>query len=153
MFGTHMDTIISHLIEQNYLNETRFAEQFVRGKFNIKKWGKRRLIRELKQRHISDWNIKNAMKEISDKAYWECGQVLAEKFWECPSNRPLAVKKKKVWNAMQYRGWETESDYGKYPKTGTSKRITQSQKSITLGHRNQIGLPILRVKNIVKIQC
>ena len=108
VFGTRMDTIISHLIEQNFLNETRFAEQFVRGKFNIKKWGKRRLLRELKERHISDWNIKNAMKEISDKAYWECGQVLAEKFWAAHQNRPLVVKKKKVWNAMQYRGWETE---------------------------------------------
>jgi regulatory protein len=100
VFGTPMDTVISHLIEQNYLNETRFAEHFVRGKFSIKKWGKRRLERELKQRHISDWNIKNAMKEISDKAYWESGQALAKKFWE--------AQKKKVWNAMQYRGWETE---------------------------------------------
>ena len=108
VFGTPMDTIISHLIEQNFLNEMRFAEQFVRGKFNIKKWGKRRLVRELKQRHISDWNIKNAMKEISDKSYRECGQVLAEKFWAAHQNRPLAVKKKKVWIAMQYRGWETE---------------------------------------------
>lgn len=106
--GTPMNIIVTHLIEQNYLNETRFAEQFVRGKFNIKKWGKRRLVRELKQRHISDWNIKNAMKEISDKAYRECGQVLAEKFWAAHQNRPLALKKKKVWNAMHYRGWETE---------------------------------------------
>lgn len=108
VFGTPMDTIISHLIEQNFLNETRFAEQFVHGKFNIKKWGKRRLLKELKHRHISDWNIKNAMKEISDKAYRECGRALAEKFWSAHQNRPLAVKKKKVWNAMQYRGWETE---------------------------------------------
>ena len=108
VFGIPMDTVISHLIEENYLNETRYAEHFVRGKFSIKKWGKRRLLRELKQRHISDWNIKNAMKEISDKAYRECGQVLAEKFWAAHQNRPLAVKKKKVWNAMHYRGWETD---------------------------------------------
>lgn len=39
IYGTPMDTVISHLIEQNYLNETRFSEQFVRGKFNIKKMG------------------------------------------------------------------------------------------------------------------
>lgn len=108
VYGTQMNTIISHLIEQNYLNETRFAEQFIHGKFNIKKWGKRRMIRELKQRHISDWNIKNAMKEISDKDYWKCGQVLAEKVWNTHQYRPLAVKKKKVWNAMHYRGWETD---------------------------------------------
>lgn len=108
IFGTPRDTVISHLIEQNYLNETRFAEHFVRGKFSIKKWGKRRLQRELKQRHISDWNIKNAMKEISDKTYLESGQALAEKFWQAHRHRPLAEQKKKVWNAMQYRGWETE---------------------------------------------
>jgi len=108
VFGIPMETVISHLIEQNYLNETRFAEHFVRGKFGIKKWGKIRLLRELKQRHISDWNIKNAMKEISDQAYWKCGQALADKFWETHRNRPLAEQKKKVWNAMQYRGWETE---------------------------------------------
>ena len=67
--GNPMYRIISHLIEQNYLNETRFAEHFVRGKFNIKKWGKKRLLRELKQRNISDWNIKNAMKEILSGIY------------------------------------------------------------------------------------
>lgn len=107
-YGTQVDTVIANLIEQNFLNETRFAEHFVRGKFGIKKWGKKRIIRELKQRNISDWNIKNAMKEISDKAYHESGQALAEKFWESNRNKPLAIKKKKVWNAMQYRGWETE---------------------------------------------
>ncbi len=108
VYGISVDTVISHLIEQNYLNETRFAEQFVRGKFNIKKWGKNRLLRELKQRNISDWNIKNAMKEVSDTAYWECALVLANKFWIAHQNKPLTVQKKKVWSAMQYRGWETE---------------------------------------------
>lgn len=108
IYGTPMDTVISHLIEQNYLNETRFSEQFVRVKFNIKKWGKKRLLRELKQRNISDWNIKNAMKEISDTVYFECAQALAEKYWTSYQNKPLAIQKKKVWNAMQYRGWETE---------------------------------------------
>ena len=64
--------------------------------------------RELKIRNISDWNITNAMKEISDRAYWKCGQALADKFWETHQNLPLAEQKRKVWNAMQYRGWETE---------------------------------------------
>ena len=34
VFGTTIDKVISHLIEQNYLNETRFAEHFVHGKFS-----------------------------------------------------------------------------------------------------------------------
>ena len=108
VYGTPADQVISSLIEQNYLNETRFAAHFVSGKFSIKKWGKIRLIRELKQRNISEWNIQNALKEISDTAYRDCGRALSEKFWEAHRNRPLEEQKKKVWNAMQYRGWETE---------------------------------------------
>ena len=108
VFGAPMDSVISHLIEQNYLNETRFAEHFVRGKFTIKNWGKKRLLKELKQRCISDWNIKNAMNKISDKDYLESGQTLAKKVWNTYSDRPLIEQKKKVWSAMHYRGWETE---------------------------------------------
>ena len=108
VYGTPADQVISSLIEQNYLNETRFAAHFVSGKFSIKKWGKNRLIRALKQRNISEWNIQNALKEISDTAYRDCGRALAEKLWEAHRNRPLEEQKKKVWNAMQYRGWETE---------------------------------------------
>ena len=47
------DQIIMALIQGNYLNEERFTMAFVRGKFKIKKWGKRRLTSELKQRNIS----------------------------------------------------------------------------------------------------
>jgi regulatory protein len=108
IYGLSIDSIVSNLIEENYLNETRFAEHFVRGKFNIKKWGKNRLFRELKQRNISEWNIKNAMKQISDTEYRQCAQAVAEKFWMAHQSKPLSVQKKKVWDAMQYRGWETE---------------------------------------------
>jgi regulatory protein len=46
--------IIGHLIQENYLNEERFARSYARGKFNIKKWGKKRIVNELKQRGISN---------------------------------------------------------------------------------------------------
>ena len=108
IYGTLIDIIIGKLIEANFLNETRFAESFVRGKFRIKKWGKKRLIRELKIRDISDWNIKNALKEISDEEYLDCCKILVKKFWISNRNMPLVIKKKKVWSALNYRGWETE---------------------------------------------
>ncbi len=102
------DVIITKLIETDYLNETRFAKSFVRGKFRIKNWGKIRIIRELKIREISDWNIKNALKEISDEEYLDCCKILVKKFWISNRNTPLVIKKKKVWSALNYRGWETE---------------------------------------------
>ena len=102
------DIILTKLIETDYLNETRFAKSFVRGKFRIKKWGKIRLIKELKIREISDWNIKNALKEISYEEYLDCCKILVKKFWLSNKNKPLFIKKKKVWSALNYRGWETE---------------------------------------------
>ena len=52
-----IEKIIVYLIENNYLNESRFAKVFTGGKFRIKNWGKIRIIRELKYRKISNYNI------------------------------------------------------------------------------------------------
>jgi regulatory protein len=69
MIPIAIGTIINRLIEDNYLNETRFAKAFARGKFKIKKWGKQRITRELKLRDISAYNIKVALQEISEADY------------------------------------------------------------------------------------
>lgn len=69
MIPIAIDTIINHLIEDNYLNETRFAMAFARGKFRIKQWGKQRITRELKMRDISAYNIKAALQQFSDVDY------------------------------------------------------------------------------------
>ena len=52
-FRNDSDAVISHLIQNDYLNETRFAMLYVRSKFSIKKWGKKRIVNELKQRKIT----------------------------------------------------------------------------------------------------
>ena len=52
------EVILLHLLQHNFLNEERFSKSFARGKFRIKKWGKQRIVRELKYREISTYNIK-----------------------------------------------------------------------------------------------
>ena len=96
---TAQELIITHLIEENYLNETRFAQSFARGKFRVKKWGKNRIVRELKLRQISSYNIKIALQEI------------AEKFWQTNAHRSPILRKKKVMDALRYRGWENNLIY------------------------------------------
>ena len=73
------DDIILHLMNQNFLNEERFAKSFARGKFNIKNWGKQRIIRELKFRNISEFNIKTALKEFTTEEYLHSFNRLANK--------------------------------------------------------------------------
>ena len=52
-----ISTIISHLINENFLNESRFACSFARGKHRIKHWGKVRIVNELKFRNITSYKI------------------------------------------------------------------------------------------------
>lgn len=99
--------IISHLIAENYLNETRFAQSFVRGKFNFKNWGKQRIVLELKQRQISAYNIKKGLQQIDEAQYLEKFNAIAEKKWKSLSEETSAKAKQKFINYLQYRGWES----------------------------------------------
>ena len=43
---------IAELIEKDVLNEERFARAIARGKFNMKQWGKRKIIEQLKFQQV-----------------------------------------------------------------------------------------------------
>jgi regulatory protein len=107
------DTIIVHLIENDFLNEERFARSFARGKHRIKKWGKIRIINELKQRYISAPNIKLALTEITEAQYQETFDELAEKHWQTLTESDIQRKKKKWCDYLQRKGWEPNLVYDK----------------------------------------
>ena len=106
MIPQAIEVILGKLIQDNYLNETRFAQSFARGKFRIKKWGKNRIVRELKLRHISDYNIKMGMKEISDRDYESTFYQLFEKRKLEVAHLSKPEQKKKILSYLSYRGWE-----------------------------------------------
>lgn len=107
MIPEAVDQIIQHLIQENYLNETRFAQAFARGKFKNKSWGKNRITRELKLREISSFNIKIALKEITEQDYLSSFEALVEKrLTQLNSEKNLQKKKKKLVDYLFYRGWE-----------------------------------------------
>lgn len=101
------DVIIAHLIEHDFLNEERFAASFARGKHRIKHWGRMRIVNELKARHISQYNINRALKEINDTEYIAFFNELAEKQWENTKETNLFKKKKKVMDFLLRKGYET----------------------------------------------
>ena len=111
MIPSVIDKIISELIKANYLNETRFTQSFVRGKFTIKKWGKNRILQELKVRDISSFNIKLGMKEISDDNYQKTFYELFEKRRREVKQLTKTEQKKKIFSYMSYRGWENSKVY------------------------------------------
>ena len=98
--------IISNLIKENYLNESRFCKSFARGKFRIKNWGRIKIKNELKLRDISSYNISLALKEIDDKDYIEKLDSIFKKKLSSLGNINVNIKRKKIFSFLKYRGWE-----------------------------------------------
>ena len=73
-----VENIIAQLIQDNFLNEERFACSFARGKFTIKKWGRVKIKQELKQKRVGDYCLKKAMKEIDETEYIKALKKLIE---------------------------------------------------------------------------
>lgn len=113
MVQVSKEVIILHLMEHGFLNEERFAKSFARGKFNIKKWGKQRITSELKAKDISDYNIKEALKEIADEDYLDTFNSLAEKRFIAITETNKYKKRKKIADYLLYRGWESTLVYQK----------------------------------------
>ena len=109
---TH-DIIIVHLIQHDFLNEERFSKSYARGKFRIKKWGKVRIVRELKFRNISAYNVNTALKEIEESDYFNTFNTLALKKFDSITESNPYKKKKKLADYLLYRGWESNLVYEK----------------------------------------
>jgi len=103
--------IILHLLEHNFLNEERFSKSFARGKFNIKKWGKLRIVRELKFRDISEYNIKTALKEIDAEEYLKTIETITERRNQSISEPDFYKRKKKLTDFLIRKGFEYDLIY------------------------------------------
>lgn len=109
IYGDLLENILTDLITEGYLDEERFARSYARGKFSLKKWGRLRIIRELKLRQITVYCINAAMEEIHEDEYqYALKEILSKKMKE---NSQLTMYESK-YKAMQYaqsRGFEYDA--------------------------------------------
>ncbi len=105
------EMILLDLMKDNFLNEERFAKSFARGKFRIKKWGKQRIVRELKFKDISAYNIKTALKEIDEQDYISTIYTITENRNEVISEPNLYKRKRKLIDFLMRKGFESELIY------------------------------------------
>jgi regulatory protein len=102
------EMILLSLMKDNFLNEERFSKSFARGKFRIKSWGKQRIVRELKFRDISAYNIKTALKEIEDEEYIATIYRVTENRNNVISEPNTYKRKKKLIDFLMRKGFESE---------------------------------------------
>jgi regulatory protein len=110
--GLHRQQVeeaLSRLIEEDYLNEERFACQFAGGKFRMKGWGRVKIKYELKQRQVSEYCIKKALGEISGEDYEDCLQKLAAAKWKTLSpEKNIFIRMRKATDYLLQKGYEPD---------------------------------------------
>lgn len=109
VYGLELENMMTTLIEENFLNEERFACSIARGKFYYKKWGKNKIIQTLKLHKVSAYLIKKALKEIDADDYDKILEVLAEKKLETLKSEKNKFKKmNKLKNYLLQKGYESD---------------------------------------------
>tara|TARA_B000000532_G_scaffold176389_1_gene143046 strand:+ start:25 stop:492 length:468 start_codon:yes stop_codon:yes gene_type:complete len=106
------DKILQSLIDNDYLNEDRYAKMFIQGKLRIKKWGRIKIKYELRLKGLDINIIDENINKIKEKEY-------IEYFKEFSTNKIKFLKgteeqkKRSFINYFTYRGWENSLIYQK----------------------------------------
>ncbi len=105
MYPEAIDHIIIHLLDENFLNEERFAKSYARGKFYHKDWGKQKIIQGLKQHQIHDKLISKALSEIDDDDYKQTILKLIDKKRRLLPQSNTYLAKQKIARYLNQKGY------------------------------------------------
>ncbi len=98
---------LTWLRENNYLNEARFVEIFVRSKFNQKSWGRTKINFELRKRGISASLLASAWDGINDQDYIEKARALLQKKKDEIKSGTSPQRYQKCYNYGLSKGYES----------------------------------------------
>ncbi len=106
---TEVEELLSKLIEEDYLNEERFAVQFAGGRFRMKQWGRVKIKYELKQKQVSEYIIRKALKTIDEDDYQSTLQKLYEqKQQQLSPEKNIFIQKRKLQDYLLQKGYELQ---------------------------------------------
>ncbi len=109
LFGEDAGEVIIELSKSGFLDEERFARAFVRGKFRLKKWGRRKIANELRQKNISDYCLKRGFEELDEAEYLATLRDLGQKYWNTlPGTGNVWARRKKTGSYLLQKGYEPE---------------------------------------------
>lgn len=106
LYKRDVDEIIANIIENNYLNEERYAIHFAGGKFRINHWGRKKIQYALQQKGVSSFIIKIALKELNEPAYLKTIHTLASGKWNSLATERDLIRQAKTQAYLLQKGFE-----------------------------------------------
>jgi regulatory protein len=106
--GDEVKKLVSILEKEGYIDQTRFVESFIRGRFNGKKGGRIKIYHALRSHDISEEEILTGFnKTIADDEYESIADELIKKKILTLRQLPLLQLKQKIFQYMLAKGFET----------------------------------------------
>ena len=102
----HIDKIIDYLKNENFLNEQRYCNAFVRDKFRFNQWGKTKIAMMLRTKNIAEETIAEAIEQIDDATYQQTVTTLLQTKLKGLKYRDEYDRKAKLIRFAQGRGFE-----------------------------------------------
>jgi regulatory protein len=95
------EEVIATLMEENFLDEYRFAEAFTRGKLNQKHWAPKRIRMGLQEHRIPRVTIDRILNQIDPELIEKNAVYLVDRWFSSKTKEQLTA-------AMQRRGYSFE---------------------------------------------
>jgi regulatory protein len=106
--ATEKGNLIIQLENQNFLDNMRFAEAYVSGKFKIKGWGKQKIRVGLKAKQLSEALIESAFDKIDQEEYKIRLIEIAQKKWRLLGRKKDINTRQKLFRFLYGKGYESE---------------------------------------------
>ncbi len=102
------EEIIDSLIDDKFIDESRFTPVFVRDKFRFNRWGRIKIAYHLRQKQIASSIIDTALQEIDEQEYMETLTDLLQSKLNSLKEEDKYQLKAKLFRFIQGRGFETD---------------------------------------------
>lgn len=99
--------VVKFLMEEGYLNQERFVEAFIEGKFRIKSWGRNKIRFALLQKNIPLNDIDVVLYKLTEEDYMNTIYALINR--KAASLKVVGMEKReKLYRYMLNKGYESE---------------------------------------------
>lgn len=102
------EKLLKQLKEEELIDDQRFANAFVRGKFRVNRWGRNRITYELRARQLSEPVISIALREIDEEQYLDTIRTLIIKKNQEINPGKTVNKREKIINFVVGKGFESD---------------------------------------------
>ncbi|MBO4599398.1 MAG: RecX family transcriptional regulator [Bacteroidales bacterium] len=109
-WGASMDAsgkIVARLLDQGFIDERRYARAYVSSKLRTQKWGRLKVVYQLRSKQVPPKFITEALAEIPDEEYRNIMLDVANMKWSSyDPGEPATKRRSKLVTFLASRGFE-----------------------------------------------